>query len=260
MIYEESWVVLLECVDTQGSILALYQIPDLTETQPDAHKYIPLFLPLCACQLGGEVGLFWVFSVFQPTPHVAHKRAALTSWNAYVFLLLVVCHGGDLLTAAQLQSSFCIMETCLSWHPWINQLESLLHELCCHPVPVPIQDCKRESWLQTLLKWAVKPALTDVRISAHMITFGHTGTHWVSVLKFADISRILHVSHQLSIFRKNKHMPFKKLIKSHLHITHVEYKLGLQCETEITSTYSKGMGRTLALLYWCWNVWHVYTE
>lgn len=54
----------MECVDTQGSILALYQIPDLTETQPDAHKYIPLFLPLCACQLGGEVGLFWVFSVY----------------------------------------------------------------------------------------------------------------------------------------------------------------------------------------------------
>lgn len=112
-----------------------------------------------------------VLGIFQPTPHVAHKRAALASWNTYVFLLLVVCHGGDLLTAAQLPSSFCIMETCLSWHPRINQPESLLRELCCHPMPVPIQDCKRESWLQTPLKWAFKPALTDVRISVHMITF-----------------------------------------------------------------------------------------
>ena len=47
-----------------GSILALYQCPDLAETQPDAHKYVPLFPPLCACQLGGEVGLFWVFSLY----------------------------------------------------------------------------------------------------------------------------------------------------------------------------------------------------
>lgn len=202
-----------------------------------------------------------VLSIFQPTPHVAHKRTALTSWNAYVFLLLVVCHGGDLLTAAQLQSNFYIMETCLSWHPWINQLEFLLHELYCHPMPVPIQDCKRENWLQTHclseplnLRWPMSES------QATWLVFGHTGTHWVSVLKFADISRILHVSHQLSVFRKNKHMPFKKLIMSHLQITHVEYKPGLQCETEITSTYSKGMGRTLALLCWWWNVWHVCTE
>lgn len=47
-----------------SSILVLYQCTDLTEPQPDAHKYIPLFLPLCGCQLGREVGLFWVFSVY----------------------------------------------------------------------------------------------------------------------------------------------------------------------------------------------------
>lgn len=57
-----------------------------------------------------------VLGIFQPEPHfhVAHKRAALTSWIVYVFLLVVVCHGGDLLKAALLLSSVCIMETCFS--------------------------------------------------------------------------------------------------------------------------------------------------
>lgn len=49
---------------TSGSVLVLYQCTDLSELQPDAHKYIPLFLPLCGCQLGWEKGLFWVFSVY----------------------------------------------------------------------------------------------------------------------------------------------------------------------------------------------------
>lgn len=51
-------------IEVQGSILVLYQCTDLTEPPPDAHKYIPLFLPLCGCQLSREVGLFWVFSAY----------------------------------------------------------------------------------------------------------------------------------------------------------------------------------------------------
>lgn len=56
--------LLLEYAGVQGYMLILYQWIDLTELQPDAHKYIPLFLPLCGCQLGREVGLFWVFSIY----------------------------------------------------------------------------------------------------------------------------------------------------------------------------------------------------
>lgn len=41
--------------------------PDLTETQPDAHKYAPLFLPSRAFQLGG-----FVLGVPAAPPHVAH--------------------------------------------------------------------------------------------------------------------------------------------------------------------------------------------
>lgn len=97
----------------RGSILALYQCPDLTETQPDAHKYVPLFLPLCAFQLGGFV--LGVLSIFQPQPHVARKRELnRPPENAELFPLRVFCHGGDLPKAAQLESSVRTMETCLS--------------------------------------------------------------------------------------------------------------------------------------------------
>ena len=64
-------------VGVQGPIL--YQCTDLTEIQPDAHKYIPLFLPLCGCQLGREVGLFWVFSVYSSQSH------------AFTFLIRELC-------------------------------------------------------------------------------------------------------------------------------------------------------------------------
>lgn len=51
-------------IEVQGSLLVLYQFTDLTEPQPDAYKYVPLFLLLRRCQLGREAGLFWEFSVF----------------------------------------------------------------------------------------------------------------------------------------------------------------------------------------------------
>lgn len=124
-----TWALLLEVL---GSSLVLYQYTDLTEPQPDAHKYIPLFLPLCGCQLGRGSGfVLGVLSISQPEPHfhVAHKRAVLASWNAYVFPLVVVCHGGDPLKAAQLDSSVYIMETCLSRRPRINQLAAPHREL-----------------------------------------------------------------------------------------------------------------------------------
>lgn len=80
----EIWALLLNAhADVLTTILALYQYPDLSETQPDAYKYVPLFLPLCSCQLGGEVGLFWVFSqYFIQWVTLRRERALLISWNA----------------------------------------------------------------------------------------------------------------------------------------------------------------------------------
>lgn len=77
------WARLQKYADVLATILALYQYPDLSETEPDAHKYVPLFLPLCACQLGGEVGLFWVFSQYSIQWVTLKRRRALPiSWNA----------------------------------------------------------------------------------------------------------------------------------------------------------------------------------
>lgn len=105
--------------------------------------------------------------------HVSNKRTVLTSWNAYAFLLVVVCHGGDLLKATKPESSVHIMRTCLSQLLRINQWTSLLYELWCHTAGVDIQQRKWENMKNdsSLGRWGVKSASNHVRNSTHMIVF-----------------------------------------------------------------------------------------
>lgn len=152
-----------------------------------------------------------VLSILQPEPRFhfpPHKRAVLTSWNAYVFLLVVVCHGGDLLKAAQLESSVCIMETCLSRHPWINQLDVSPPWIVVRHWSESV-NVKTDSRLWLSEQLSLRRPMSETQPT--WLFFGHIWTRCLSafnmcmcVLQFADISGILHVSHRLSIFRKNK--------------------------------------------------------
>ena len=143
-----------------------------------------------------------VLSIFQPEPrfHFSHKRAVLLTLLKciHVFLLVVVCHGGDLLKAAQLRSSVCIMETCLSRHPGINQVD-VSPSVNCIALQwrSRVRSVNVENRPRVLVKWAVRAASADVRNSAHMIICrSHLHTFPFSSRKHACVScsvRILHV-------------------------------------------------------------------
>lgn len=106
------------------------------------------------------------------------------------------------------------METCLSWHPRINQLHgnctAALHRRWFKAANVKANS---KLWLSEQLNLC--PAMSESQPT--WLFFGHTRTHCLSawniracVLEFAHISGILHVSQQPPIFSKNKHMPFKE--------------------------------------------------
>lgn len=99
--------------------------------------------------------------------HVSNKRTVLTSWNAYAFLLVVVCHGGDLLKATKPESSVRIMRTCLSQHLRINQWTTNCGAVLQEST-FSRENVKTDS---SLGRWGVKSASNHVRNSTHMIVF-----------------------------------------------------------------------------------------
>lgn len=120
---------------------------------------------------------------------------------------------------AQLQSAVCIIASCLSWHLWINLsgcLSCMNRAVDLFQFWIPYWE--PESWLQ--ISWEIRQ--TDrhgcQNSQATWLVFSHihTDTHTTFQLLtcarvswFIDISGILPVSHQLSIFSKNKHCPWK---------------------------------------------------
>lgn len=164
--------------------------------------------------VGWGVGLFWVFSQYSSQKFTLLIREQY--WRPEkqnISVLLVVCLDGDLLKGAHLESSVCIMDTCWSWHLWIKPPDVSPAQI----VPILCRFIFKSVWANAdsrLPQWAVKPVWIDVKTQPTWLFFGPTQTHCLSALNvfMCVSSEILHVSHQLSIFRKNKHMPFEKLI------------------------------------------------
>lgn len=133
-----SWVMSAFALHTGNTLLLTLNV---RSQGPNIQPCICIWTPLNPCQT-----LINTFPYFSPSvnaswewkwvcfgcPQCIPARATLSRFsqenhwlpaNAYVFLPVVVCHGPELLRAAQVKSSVCIMETCLSRHTWINQLD-----------------------------------------------------------------------------------------------------------------------------------------
>lgn len=160
------------------SQLSLHSISTLTSVKHSQMliNTLPYFYP---CVRASWVGKWVCFGCSHNIPFSwSHRDVRELYWfpkTHNIFLPLVVCHGGDLLKDAQLQSAVCIMASCLSWHLWINLLGCLSCVNCVVDLfQFWIQYWEPESWLQ--ISWEISQTSMDgcQNNQATWLVFGHT--------------------------------------------------------------------------------------